>query len=304
MAETNVIEAEIAKGEQDNVFEEYLQSERKKMRNKLRSKMSAIRMVNNVSHSSSASASSRISELARPTKQHALNTLNEKAKTLPPKFIENLIKIVEANSCSTSKNFKREHRRKKRRTKKATRLPQSLKKEQIEEIVEKNRPAMTMDPDAAMYQYLVAERFVKSILEYQCETQESIREIADVIMKRLISIEGYSDAKNDDRTSQQLRLLADVVSRWITEILEEVIETHGEALNSYKKKRWMKRLEVSEEESEENITENWKQMDQTKEKPEETEQFDSTEATIVKKEIIDDEDGQTDENEVTGNNYF
>lgn len=136
----------------------------------------------------------------------------------------------------------------------------------MREIAEDTTRATMLDRDATTCQYLMAECFVKSILEYQCEMQEGIREIADVIMKRLMSLDGFADVKNGDRATQQLRLLADVIARWITEILDEVAETHKEVLKQYDKKRWMKRLEVIDDNKIKDKLENGKQIDQMKEK--------------------------------------
>lgn len=47
------------------------------------------------------SASLRIEELARPTKQRALITLKEKVPILSPAFVNNLVRIIEAESCLT-----------------------------------------------------------------------------------------------------------------------------------------------------------------------------------------------------------
>lgn len=46
-------------------------------------------------------ASARIEELARPTRQRVLTTLREKASTLPPAFVDNLIRTIEVETCLT-----------------------------------------------------------------------------------------------------------------------------------------------------------------------------------------------------------
>lgn len=151
-----------------------------------------------------------------------------------------------------------------------TRLP--LKK-RMGEIVEDTTRVTMLDRDAVMCQYLMAERFVKSILEYRHETWEDVYGVADVIMKRLTSLDGYADAKNGDRATQQLRLLANVVARWITEILAEVAKTRKEALKEYDKIRRMRRLEVEDvnQTTKKQINEMyseaeiWEQMDQIEE---------------------------------------
>ncbi|TGZ45660.1 uncharacterized protein [Temnothorax longispinosus] len=293
---TNGVETEIAKGERDDVFEDYPRLERKRVQDKLRSKVSATRIAKrNVPRVSATSASTRIAELARPTKQRALNTLNEKAMTLPPAFVDNLVKIVEAESCLTPEEAARIRRQKERRTRKATRLPLRKKRtaEEIAEFAEDITRATTLDHDATISQYQMAERLVKSILEYRRETREGIPEIADVLMKRLISIDGYADAKNGDRATQQLQLLANVVARWITDVLAEVAETYKEAMKKYYKKRKMRRLDVNNNNKTNNKnkkTENWKQMGQMKEiEKQEGKNYETTKRNNPAKEKNEDE---------------
>jgi len=118
-----------------------------------------------------------------------------------------------------------------------------------------------------MCQYLMAERFVKSILEYPREIRKDtyIHTIADVIMKRLIFLDEYANAKNDDRVTQQLRLLADVVACWMNEIIIEVDKIYRETLKEYSEKRGIRMLEVNDNDKETKIK-RWKQIEQMKEK--------------------------------------
>lgn len=160
-------------------------------------------------------------------------------------------------------------RRRERRARKATRLPPPLAKKRAEEIADDTARAMTLDRDAVMCQYLMAERFVKSILESRRETQKKdIREIADVIMKRLTSLDGYADAKDGDRATRQLRLLADVVACWMVEVLVEVAETYKTALKEYGKKRRMRMLDVDDDKETNSKTEDWERTEKMKEKKE------------------------------------
>lgn len=152
-------------------------------------------------------------------------------------------------------------RRKEAGTRKATRLPLLLGKKRTRE--EDATHVTMLDRDATMCQYLMAERFIKSILEYQHKMQEGVREISDVIMRRLTSLDEYADVTNSDRAAQQLRLLADVIACWIIEIYDEVAETHKEMSKQYDKKRQMKRLEVNDDNKTNNPGE---QMGQLKEK--------------------------------------
>lgn len=126
----------------------------------------------------------------------------------------------------------------------------------------------TLDKDATMCQYLMAECFVKSILGYQCQSQKKdICEIAEVVLKRLMSVDGYTAVQNDNRAMQQLRLLADMVACWIAELLMEVAETRKEALEEYCEKRQMKMMEVNDDDDETNDKAvHWKQKNEV-EKP-------------------------------------
>jgi len=126
--------------------------------------------------------------------------------------------------------------------------------------------ATMLDKDATMCQYLMAEHFIKSILEHQCQTpKKDIRKIAAVIFRHLTSLNRYiTNVQNGDRTTQQLRFLADIVACWIAEILIEVAEIHKETLEEYFNKRQMKMIEVNDQINSEN--EDWKQIDQEKDR--------------------------------------
>ncbi|XP_050459369.1 uncharacterized protein LOC126855602 isoform X1 [Cataglyphis hispanica] len=246
---TNVVETEILEGEQDDVLGKYPPLTKKKIQKKPRSKALALRiMKHDIPQVSIKSASLRIEELARPTKQRALMTLKEKIPILSPTFINNLIKIIEAESCLTPEEAAQTLHRRKRGKKKITQFSPFMKK-WVKEITEDITHATMLNKDATICPYLMAEHFVKSILGHQCETrQKDIREIAAVIFKRLISLDKYTtDVQNDDRATQQLRFLANIVACWIAEILIEVAEIHKETLEEYFKKREMKMIEVNDE---------------------------------------------------------
>lgn len=140
----------------------------------------------------------------------------------------------------------------------------------MQEISKDIKDTTMLDKDAVMCQYLMAKHFVKSILQYQCCTsKKDIREIADVIERRLMSYEAYADARNDDRAAQQLRLLADIVACWIAEILVEVASIRKHALAEYCEKRKMKmEIEMNDNNAYvvSNETQDWKQMELKKEK--------------------------------------
>ncbi|XP_029169906.1 probable calcium-binding protein CML12 isoform X2 [Nylanderia fulva] len=238
------VETEIIKGELDDVLEEKPRSKGKRIQKKPCSKLLASRiMKRDVPQITVKSASLRIEELARPTKQRVLITLREKISILPPTFVNNLIKIIEAESCITPEEAARVLRRKKRTRKKISQFSPLMKK-LMKEITE---DATMLDRDATMCQYLMAEHFVKSILGHRCQTRKKdIDEITTVILKRLTSLDRYTmDAQNGDRATQQLRFLADIIACWITDILNEVAQVHKGTLEDYFKKRQMKMIEAS-----------------------------------------------------------
>lgn len=116
-----------------------------------------------------------------------------------------------------------------------------------EEIAKDTTYETPLDKDATMCQYLLAKRLVRCILEYNCQTdRKDIRDIAEVILKRLTLPNEPIDVQNGDRTTQQLRLLADVVACWIADILVEVAKTREEALKKYCEKRRMKMMDVDD----------------------------------------------------------
>lgn len=115
------------------------------------------------------------------------------------------------------------------------------------EIAKETTYESAMDRDATMCQYLLAERLVRNILEYNCVAdREDIQDIAEVILKRLTLADEPTAAENGDRATRQSRLLANVVACWISDVLVEVAKAREEALKKYCEKRRMKMLEVDE----------------------------------------------------------
>lgn len=115
------------------------------------------------------------------------------------------------------------------------------------EIAKETTYESAMDKDATMCQYLLAERLVRNILEYNCVAdREDIQEIAGVILKRLTLADEPTDAENGDRATRQSHLLANVVACWISDVLVEVAKAREEALKKYCEKRRLKMLEVDE----------------------------------------------------------
>ncbi|XP_025267276.1 uncharacterized protein LOC112638909 [Camponotus floridanus] len=264
------VETEIVKGEQDDVLKEYSQLKKERIQ-KPHAKALALKIIKyDIPQVTAKSASLRIEELARPTKQRALITLREKIPILSPAFVNNLIKIIEAESCLTPEEAAHSLRWKKRGKKKLTQFSPLMKKWK-KKITEDITYATMLDKDATMCQYLIAEHFIKSILGHQCQTpKKDICKIATVIFRHLTSLNRYiTNVQNGDRTTQQLRFLADIVACWIAEILIEVAEIHKETLEEYFNKRQMKMIEVNDQINSEN--EDWQQIDQEKDREEKDE---------------------------------
>ncbi|KAL6257221.1 hypothetical protein P5V15_012148 [Pogonomyrmex californicus] len=235
----DVMRSKVAKAEQDDVLEDNPRS-KKMFKEKSCSKRNAPRVF------TEQLMSIRIKELAQPTKQRALNTLKEKGMMLPPMFVDNLTRIVRAKPYLTPEEAA-QIRRDERGMRKARRLPQPLAKKPGE-IAKEIARATILDRDATMCQYLTAELFVRSILGYRRETQKRhVREIADVIMRRLTSLVERGDVKNGDRATQQLQFLADIVATWMDEVLVEVADMREKTLEEYSETRQMKTMDVDDD---------------------------------------------------------
>ncbi|XP_011636219.1 uncharacterized protein LOC105426618 isoform X2 [Pogonomyrmex barbatus] len=236
----DVMRSKIAKAEQDDVLEDNPRS-KKMFKEKSCSKRNAPRVF------TEQLMSIRIKELAQPTKQRALNTLKEKGMILPPMFVDNLTRIVRARSYLTPEEAAQIRRDERGMRKARRRLPQPLAKKPGE-IAKEIARAPILDRDATMCQYLMAELFVRSILGYRRETQKRhVREIADVIMRRLTSLVERGDVKNGDRATQQLQLLADTVATWMDEVLVEVADMREKTLEEYSETRQMKTMDVDDD---------------------------------------------------------
>ncbi|XP_063981870.1 FK506-binding protein 5-like isoform X2 [Diachasmimorpha longicaudata] len=106
--------------------------------------------------------------------------------------------------------------------------------------------------DAVTCQYLMAEAFVKSLLQWKCTLpKEEFKDIADIVIKRLSTILEYTPVDSGDRTTQQMRFLADIIAAWIAGVLFEVAEAHKEDLE----KECEERRKIKEEEETEDDTE-------------------------------------------------
>lgn len=134
------------------------------------------------------------------------------------------------------------------------------KKEKKKEKRKKDGDYPLFDPAAVCCQYLMAERFVKSILDWKCPIpKEEYRDIADVILRRLGFIIEYTPIDNGDRKSQQMRFLADVISCWISGVLLEVAEAHKKELEE----ECVRRKQAEEEETEDEEGESEEETERT-----------------------------------------
>lgn len=103
-------------------------------------------------------------------------------------------------------------------------------KKKSEEPIPANRQ-LQFDKDATICQYLMAESFVKSILQWECTIpKEDFQDIAEVVFGRLKQLFNRNTVDNDERGSQQMRLLADIIAAWIAGILFEVAQSKEDEL--------------------------------------------------------------------------
>ncbi|KAI4491388.1 hypothetical protein M0804_002780 [Polistes exclamans] len=218
--------------------------------------------------------SQRIKELARPTKHRMLMTLQEGASRLKPEFVDNLIKSLEGETCLTPEQAAKAFRNKKRK-----RISQRRKKERkFNRYTRKAKKSGTLsatilDKDAVTCQYMMAERFVKSILDWRCPIpKEEYEDIANVIIKRLSYALEYTPLDESDRKSQQMRFLADVVACWISGVLFEVAEDRKKELEQVCEKK--RKEEEEEEEGEEDEDEEDDQEEDEEDDEEEDEEED------------------------------
>lgn len=88
-----------------------------------------------------------------------------------------------------------------------------------------------LDEEAVTCMYSMALRFVKALLAWKCcIPREDYKDIAEVILERLAKIMCYEPIGDEDRKSQQMRLLADVVSCWMADILMAVADKKKDEL--------------------------------------------------------------------------
>ncbi|XP_043497160.1 glutamic acid-rich protein-like [Polistes fuscatus] len=238
--------------------------------------------------------SQRIKELARPPKHRMLITLQEGASRLKPEFVDNLIKSLEGETCLTPEQAAKAFRNKKRQ-----RISQRRKKERkFNRSTRKSKKSGTLsatilDKDAVTCQYMMAERFVKSILDWRCPIpKEEYEDIANVIIKRLSYALEYTPLDESDRKSQQMRFLSDVVACWISGVLFEVAEDRKMELEQLCEK---KRKE--EEEEEEDEEEEEEEEEDKEEKEEEEEQEDEDDQDEDEEEDEEEDEGEEEKEE-------
>ncbi|XP_012281039.1 uncharacterized abhydrolase domain-containing protein DDB_G0269086 isoform X2 [Orussus abietinus] len=219
--------------------------------------------------------SMRLVEMAQPTKNRLMATLEERGTSLPPSLLDNLIKTLEGETCMTPEQAENLFKDKERCSK--NRNSRDRKKYKCRTKSKKPAAVGTtlLDKDAVNCQYLMAERFVKSILEWKCPIpKEEFSDIAEVILKRLSCILKYTPVGDEDRKSQQMRFLSDLIARWISGVLFEVAEAHRSEIEEECKRRKLEKEAETEEESESDEEEETKASDAEKESIDEDEDED------------------------------
>ncbi|XP_033200131.2 uncharacterized protein LOC117162367 [Bombus vancouverensis nearcticus] len=229
--------------------------------------------------------SPRIKELAQPTRQRMLITLQQGASILPPALVDNLVRTVENETCLTPEQAAKISRKKKSSGKKRK---GGMEKWQYKEANKLRRTSVGMatagffDKDSISCQYLMAERFVRSILKSKCSYPKSeLNDVVEVIIGRLTDVLEYSPPQDEDRKSQQVRYLADVIACWITGVLSEVAQYQEDKLvERCRRKEEEMRIDEEEEEEEDDDED---EEDEEKDKDED-----------LKKYEEDDEDRESD----------
>ncbi|XP_066584097.1 uncharacterized protein [Prorops nasuta] len=208
--------------------------------------------------------SARINDLAAPTKRRLLMTLQEDSAKLPPELVDNLIKTMENETCLTpeqaAKIVRSKKRKKEKQSSQETEISPAIKGVSMRKShghmgqMKKSRSTRMrrrigpmnltsgFDRDAVNCQYSMAERFVQSILEWKCPIpREEFQDISEVILRRLTYLLEYVPMGEEDRKSQQMRFLADLVACWISGVLFEVADSHKREIQEEcdKKKREM-----------------------------------------------------------------
>ncbi|XP_017884410.1 uncharacterized abhydrolase domain-containing protein DDB_G0269086-like [Ceratina calcarata] len=195
--------------------------------------------------------SQRIKELAHPVRHRMLITLQEGASILPPALLDNLVQTVEHETCLTPEQAAKVSRKKKPRDKKRKGKPEMWHSKETKQL-KKTTVGITspgaFDKDAITCQYIMAERFVRSILKWRGSLpKEEISDVTEVIVKRLTQVLEYTPTQSEDRKSQQMRFLADVIASWVTGVVSEVAEYQEEKMRERCKKKEEELREAEEE---------------------------------------------------------
>ncbi|KAK0181703.1 hypothetical protein PV327_003966 [Microctonus hyperodae] len=170
----------------------------------------------------------RINELAQPPRQRMIATLQDRGTILPAPLVDRLITVLEAESCLTPEQAEKLFRAKRKKKKRKGKRKKSEKKS--EQPIPTNQQ-FQYDKDAAICQYLMAESFIKSILQWECTIpKEDFQDIAEVVFSRVKQLFNRNAVDNDERGSQQMRLLADIIAAWIAGILFEVAQLKEDEL--------------------------------------------------------------------------
>ncbi|KOX77798.1 hypothetical protein WN51_10588 [Melipona quadrifasciata] len=214
--------------------------------------------------------SPRIKELAQPTRQRMLMTLQQGASILPPALLDNLVRTIEKETCLTPEQAAKISRKKKTRGKKRKGGTDKWQYKETNKLKKPGGGILTttgsFDKDSVSCQYLMAERFVRSILKWKCSYPKSeFNDVTEVIVRRLIDILEYSPLQDEDRKSQQVRHLADVIACWITGVLTEVAQYQEEKLMEQCKKK-EEEMKIDEEEEEEKEDEDEDEDEEDKDK--------------------------------------
>ncbi|XP_011500128.1 PREDICTED: uncharacterized protein LOC105363995 [Ceratosolen solmsi marchali] len=178
--------------------------------------------------------------LSKPTKRRMLMTLTYKSSFLSAKMLDHLIDVLESETAITpeqaeeiirdKKMKKKEVKKKKNKIDKCQSKCKSETKETVNKLLSCGDPSL--DLEAAECQYSMAQRFVRSILNWKClYPRDDYRDIAEVILERLSKQLEYIPIGNEDRKSEQMRLLADIFACWISEILTKVAEKYCDELS-------------------------------------------------------------------------
>ncbi|XP_015125907.1 FK506-binding protein 5 [Diachasma alloeum] len=235
----------------------------------------------------------RINELALPTRQRMMTTLQDRGNVLPAELVDRLINILEGETCLTPEQAERLFRNDSQNAKRTCKIRKSKCKTSAQAPKKSEVSHSPCNKDAVGCQYLMAEAFVKSLLQWKCTLPKAeFKDIADIIIKRLSTTLEYTPVDNADRTTQQMKFLADIIAAWIAGILFEVAESHKEDLE----KECEERKKMKEEEETEDDTEESEEQEFIPQKIEDSKSLKAVETTELK-EDTEKEDEKSEDGE-------